>query len=199
MPRTEVPETRVEPRPAEPRPAESRPQEAEPRPVEPRPRPPELRPREEPRPEPPKPRPVAKKYATPEQAWEVTKRESGRPLLQDAAFLSFQDGVLTLAVRSERNKRMVEGSAADVEFALWFPGFRQLSIRVEATGQTGIERQQQQNSERRQLARQAARDSAAVKTFAELMGATLEVEAVEPPPQPEEAIPEPIEMDGESV
>ena len=110
-------------------------------------------------------------------------RDSGKPLLSaNAAFRSYQDGVLTLSARSDFWARSVETSLSDLSINQWFPGFRTLQVRVDSGGQTGREKLAIQDVERRQNALQAARTSDAVKSLTTVLGGTLDEEGVEPPP-----------------
>ena len=140
-------------------------------------------------------RPVAaparptRSFKNPEDAWEALKKELARGFLEDAAFLSYQGGVLVLGVRGARSKSLVESSIKDVDFAPWFTGFQSWSVREDQSGKTGRERQRELDSGRKAAAMAAARDSAAVKLFEELLGAVLDLDRVEPVALPAEAEP----------
>ncbi|HND31405.1 MAG TPA: hypothetical protein PLA94_15495, partial [Myxococcota bacterium] len=128
-------------------------------------------------------------FKSAEDAWEALKKELERGFLEDAAFLGYQGGVLSLGVRSARSKSLVESSIKDVDFAPWFPGFQSWSVREDQSGKTGRERQRELDSGRKAAAMAAARDNSAVKLFEELLGAVLDLDRVEPVALPAEAEP----------
>lgn len=123
-------------------------------------------------------------------------KDSGKLVLRDGAFLGFQDGVLTVGTRTERFQKLVQQTLDATDCKLWFPDFRTAVVRVEQGGQTTTERRDNELSQRRQAAQQAARESLAVKAFEEIFNARLDVDGVEPPAAPEEAAP--VEMEAEA-
>lgn len=62
-------------------------------------------------------------------------------LADNAAFLTFSDGRLTLAVRSVLGQTRVRNELNDLDIGAYFPGFRVADVRIDMNaGRTGNER-----------------------------------------------------------
>jgi hypothetical protein len=97
---------------------------------------------------------------------------------ENAAFVSYEVGVLTLAVRAERWLGPVRERLRDVDFTRALEGFRNVEVIVAGAGRTGREVRAVVDERRRADARAAAQASDAVKRILATFGG--ELEAVEP-------------------
>jgi len=84
-------------------------------------------------------------------------------LADNAAFLSFTDGRLGLAVRSVLGQTRVRDVLGDLELERYFPGFRAVDVRVDSAGRTGNERRTAAEERRQTDAVEAAKASAVVQ------------------------------------
>jgi hypothetical protein len=97
---------------------------------------------------------------------------------ENAAFVGYEAGVLTLAVRAERWLGPVRERVRDVDFTRVLEGFRNVEVIVAGTGRTGREVRAVVDERRRVDARAAAQASDAVKRILATFGG--ELESVEP-------------------
>lgn len=96
-------------------------------------------------------------------------------LADNAAFLGYSDGRLSVAVRSVLAQRRVQDVLRDLEIGEFFPGFRAAEVRVDAdAGRTGNERRSAAEEARRADARAAADASPLLKRLVAALEATVE-------------------------
>lgn len=96
-------------------------------------------------------------------------------LVENAAFLSFVEGKLTLAVRSLITQTMVRETLRDVELGRFFNDFRQLDVRIDAgAGKTGGERRSAFEDQQQAQAVAAANASPLLKKLVAALNARVE-------------------------
>lgn len=126
-------------------------------------------------------------FDSPAAAWAALIKESGRPLLEDAAFLGAADGFIHLAIRRESSRFRVEGSLLGLDLRPWFPYCQGAKITVDGDiGETGWERRSARDRERKEAALAAAQESEAIRLLSEGIGAILVVPDIEAPDLPDE-------------
>jgi hypothetical protein len=97
---------------------------------------------------------------------------------ENAAFLAYEGGLLSVAVRTERWLPPVRERLRDVDFTRFFVGFRNVEVVVDGAGRTGREVRAVVDEKRRAEARAAADASAALRRVLATFGG--ELESVEP-------------------
>ena len=95
-------------------------------------------------------------------------------LADNAAFLSFTDGRISLAVRSVLGQTRVRDVLGDIELDRYFPGFRAVDVRVDGAGRTGHERRSAAEERRQADAVQAAQRSAVVQRLVTAFAGRIE-------------------------
>ena len=107
---------------------------------------------------------------------------SANTVHERAGFEGYAEGVLTLLVRSDRDRGWVRDQLRAVDFSLYFAGFRNLDVRIATEGgATGRERREAGDEKRRTEAQAQAEASPLVRQLLEAFGGKLE--AVEPAAQ----------------
>ena len=96
-------------------------------------------------------------------------------LVENAAFISFVQGKLTLAVRSMITQTMVRETLRDVEVGRFFEDFRQIEVRVDSgAGVTGGERRSAFDERQQALAVAAAKASPLLNKLVAALNARIE-------------------------
>ncbi len=96
-------------------------------------------------------------------------------LADNAAFLAFADGRLSIAVRSVLSQRRVQDVLREIELGRYFAGFRSVEVKVDAeAGRTGSERRSAAEEQRRADALAASESSALLRRLVSALDATVE-------------------------
>ncbi len=96
-------------------------------------------------------------------------------LADNAAFLAFSEGRLSIAVRSVLSQRRVQDVLREIELGRYFQGFRAVEVKVDAeAGRTGSERRSAAEEQRRADALAASASSALLRRLVTALDATVE-------------------------
>jgi hypothetical protein len=94
---------------------------------------------------------------------------------ENAAFASFAGGTLTLVVRLDRWRPILQEHLRDVDFPSALPGFRRLEIRSGEEGRTGREARTLDEEARQKAAEEAVAVAPVVKRLVELLAGRVDV------------------------
>jgi hypothetical protein len=144
--------------------------------------------------EPPPPAPPA----PPAQAWlqaVAGLKPASRTIVRETtAFLRYEDGLLVLAARTDREASRARELVRDADFAAHLAGFRNVEIRVGDLGRTGREARSDATARIAERAKADAAGSTALGRVVRAFGGTLE--EVEPLGLDAAFVPEPEEGEG---
>jgi hypothetical protein len=101
---------------------------------------------------------------------------------QGATVLSFGSGLLVVGVRTDFRRNAIEDVLRDVDFTLFFEGFRRLEIRVTDEGQTGRERRDEATQRAQATAVEQVDASPAVSRLKKRFDAVVAEVVATPPP-----------------
>lgn len=129
---------------------------------------------------PPAPEPPPRPPEDPAEAWKWALRSLNAHqqvlVTENAAYVSFAGGTLTLVVRVERWRPILQEHLADVDFPSALPGFRRLEIRCsEDEGRTGREARSIEEAARYQAAVEAVERSPLVKRLVDALAGRVDV------------------------